>query len=625
MKNWKYLFLIGLAFLFACKHKSNYKLQSFRLSDVKITGGPFYQAQQTDLKYMLALEPDRLLAPFLNNSGIKPLKESYGNWENIGLDGHTAGHYLSASALMYASTGNQELLKRIDYMIDWLWKCQEKNGNGYVGGIPNGKEMWDEISHGVIDARSFTLNKRWVPLYNLHKLFAGLRDVYENTGNKKSLEILVKLTDWFNETTKNLNDDQVQEMLKSEQGALSKVFVDVSELTGDEKYLKLAKRFSEKSFLKLLLENNNDFDGMHANTEIAKVIGYKQYADATNDSVWSAAADFFWNTVIDRYTVSIGGNSVREHFNPADDFSSMIESNQALETCITYNMLILTKSLFLSNPKAKYIEYYERALYNHILSSENLAKGGFVYFTPMRPRHYKVYSQPQLCNWCCVGSGLENHTKYGEMIYLHDDKDLYVNLFIPSNLDWKEKGIRLTQTTNFPYSEKSEIKINLDKSKKFSLNIRNPLWVKEGEMSISINGKKEEIAENQGTYIKINRKWQNDDLISITLPMHNSVEYLPDHSSWASFLHGPIVLAAISDSSNLDGMWADDSRMGHIASGKLYPLNESPAIVSNPINLATKLHPIQGKPLCFTIDASVDHKSLKNIELKPFFEIQEAR
>jgi len=612
--------------MFSCGAQENpSKLMGFKLSDVKITKGPFYQAQQADLQYMLALDPDRLLAPFLKDAGFKPLKENYPNWENTGLDGHIGGHYLSAMSLMYASTGNKEVLRRINYMLDWLSKCQEKNGNGYVAGIPDGKRIWKEIFEGKIEASSFSLNKGWVPLYNIHKLYAGLRDVYQNTGIKKSLEMLVKLTDWMIDETKNLADNQIQEMLKSEHGGLNETFVDVAQITGNKKYLELARRFSQNALLNPLLKRKNELTGLHANTQIPKVIGYERYAEATGDTAWSGAADFFWNTVIDDWTVSIGGNSVREHFHPANDFSSMIESNQGPETCNTYNMLRLTKLLFLSDPKSKYIDYYERALYNHILSSEDPVKGGFVYFTPMRPRHYRVYSQPQLSFWCCVGSGLENHGKYGEMIYLHDDNNLYVNLFIPSELNWKEKGLKLVQNTEFPYSETSEIKIQLDKPRDFVLNIRNPHWLKESGLIITVNGKELTIDNKTYPYIKINRKWKNGDIVSITLPMKMSVEYLPDHSHWASFLCGPIVLAAISDTSNQDGLWADDSRMGHVASGKLYPIDESPTIISKEDEMISKLKPVAGKPLTFKIDAQVIPENFKDLELKPFFSIQEAR
>ena len=616
------LFLAIISIL-SCSNKKPETLQSFKLDEVRLLKeGPFYRAQQADLKYMLALDPDRLLAPYLKDAGITPSKNNYGNWESIGLDGHTAGHYLSALSMMYAATGDKELMDRIDYMVDWLDTCQQKNGNGYVGGVPDGHKLWSDIEKGKVNSGSFSLGNRWVPLYNLHKLYAGLRDVYLINGNTKARDILIKLSDWMYNLTKNLTDDQIQDILKTEQGGINEIFVDVYDITGDKKYLELAKRLSHKAILEPLIEHKNELTGLHANTQIPKVIGFERIGEETGDTSWTSAAKYFWNTVINDWTVSIGGNSVREHFNPPNDFSTMIESNQGPETCNTYNMLKLTKLLYLSDPEKKYIDYYERALFNHILSSED-PKGGFVYFTPMRPEHYRVYSQPQLCFWCCVGSGLENHAKYGVMIYSHTDNDIFVNLFIASTLNWKEKGITLTQNTKFPYEESSEFTINVDEPKEFVLNIRKPSWVKDGEFQLFVNDEK--ISIKGGTiYVPIKRTWKSGDVVKVKLPMKTSVEYLPDSSNWASIIHGPIVLAAISDSSNLTGLWADGSRMGHVASGPYYPIDTCPVIVTNKKDFSSEVKAIKGKPMTFTIPGLV-FPNKKPVVLKPFFDIQEAR
>lgn len=599
-------------------------LQTFPLSEVSLQQGPFYRAQQADMKYMLELDPDRLLAPYLIDAGLPSPKERYGNWENTGLAGHIGGHYLTALSLMYASTQNKELLDRLNYMIDKLAECQEKNGNGYVGGIPGGQPMWEEIRKGNINAGSFSLNGKWVPLYNIHKLFAGLRDAYLVAGNKKAKDILIKLSDWFYDLTANLSDEQIQEMLRSEQGGLNEVFADVSVVTGDKKYLTLAKRFSHRLILNPLIEHKDQLDGLHANMQIPKIIGFKRISELAGDTTWSDAAAFFWKTVVENRTVSIGGNSVREHFNPENDFTSMIESNQGPETCNTYNMLRLTKMLFLTDPEVKYMDYYERALYNHILSSEH-PKGGFVYFTPMRPRHYRVYSQPDQSFWCCVGSGLENHGKYGELIYARAGNDLYVNLFIPSTLSWQEKGITVVQDTKFPDEETSRIKLTLTKPQKFAIKVRHPSWVKKDEFKVMINGKPFSSSSSASSYAIIERTWKSGDVITVTLPMHNAVEYLPDGSSWGSFLHGPIVLAAATDTTDLGELWADDSRMGHVASGKLYPIDGAPVIVKRSDDFVSQLTPLKGQPLTFSVSELVDSEKYKNLKLVPFYTIHEKR
>ena len=599
-------------------------LTAFPVSAVQLLKGPFQQAQQTDLKYILQLDPDRLLAPFLKEAGIEPKKPNYGNWENTGLDGHIGGHYLSALAYMKAATGNKEVTRRLDYMIDWLDSCQRKNGDGYISGVPNGKIIWKEISEGKINANSFSLNNRWVPLYNIHKLFAGLRDAYLVGGNNKAKNSLIKLSDWFIRLTTNLTAEQVQQMLRSEQGGINEVFADVAAITGDTKYMQMARKLSQKALLSPLLQAKDSLTGVHANTQIPKVIGFERIAEISGDTAWGRAADFFWNTVVYHRSVSIGGNSVREHFHPATDFSSMINDIQGPETCNTYNMLRLTEKLFLSNPKSSYLDYYERAMYNHILSSQH-PQGGFVYFTPMRPQHYRVYSQPQESFWCCVGSGLENHAKYGELIYAHNANDLFVNFFMASTLNWKEKGLSLVQQTSFPYEETSTLKLKLNKPSSFSVHIRYPSWVKEGGMQVTVNGQKQKVVSDASGFVIVNRTWKTGDVIALRLPMQAKTEYLPDGSPWASFVYGPIVLAAKTDSSNLTGLRADDSRMGHVANGKLYPINAAPFIVSTDKNPALQLKPVKGKPLSFTATSLVYPSAFQNLVLQPFYTIHDAR
>ena len=500
------LFLIAIIVVTQTLSQSN-SLHSFPLSSVRLGEGPFQRAQQTDMKYILQLDPDKLLAPFLRESGINADAIGYGNWEGTGLDGHIGGHYLSALADMYAATGNPELEKRLNYFIDKLETCQEKNGNGYVGGIPGGKLMWQDIAAGKIDAASFSLNGKWVPLYNIHKLYAGLSDAYAIAGNAKAKKILISLADWLINITSALSDEQIQTILRSEHGGLNEVFADIYLFTGDTKYLEMARKLSHGRILSPLLQKKDSLTGLHANTQIPKVIGFMSIATAANDTSWANAAEFFWKTVVTNRTVSIGGNSVREHFHPSKNFSSMIESREGPETCNTYNMLKLSRKLFLWNPEAAYINYYERALYNHILSSQH-PEGGFVYFTPMRPRHYRVYSQPGQAFWCCVGSGLENHGKYGEMIYAHNDKDIFVNLFIPSTLEWKEHGIHLVQETKFPYEETSTLVFTLQKPAQFSLRIRYPSWVKTKAMKVRVNQKEITLFVESDSYVKLDRLWK---------------------------------------------------------------------------------------------------------------------
>lgn len=617
-------FLLSILLFGTLTATSQTPLKTFPLSQVRLLESDFKQAQETDLRYMLSMEPDRLLAPFLREAGLTPKANQYGNWEGTGLDGHIGGHYLTALSNMYAATGNAEVLRRLHYMIDQLDSCQRKNGDGYVGGIPGGRTMWQEIAAGKINAGGFSLNNKWVPWYNIHKLYAGLLDAYIVGGNKKAKDILLKLCDWSLRITANLSDEQWQQMMRCEHGGMNEIFAHVFALTGDKKYLVLSRKFSDRRILNPLLQSKDSLTGLHANTQIPKVIGYQQIAMVSGDAEWGNAADFFWNTVVDNRSVIIGGNSVREHFHPGTDFSSMMETKEGPETCNSYNMLKLTKQLFLTNPSVKYTDYYERTLYNHILASQH-PKGGFVYFTPMRPRHYRVYSQPQAGFWCCVGSGIENHSKYGELIYAHDEKNIYVNLFIASTVNWKERGIDLKQSTGFPFSQSSDLTLSLKKPEKFSLLVRHPSWMEKGSMKIWVNNKPVVVNPAANGYIAVERVWKTGDKMTIHLPMKTRTEQLPDKSSWVSFVYGPIVLAAITEKTDLDGLRADDSRMGHIANDSLYPIEDAPIIQTIQADLAAAVKPIAGKPLTFQASSLIYPVKYQNLELIPFFKVHDAR
>ncbi len=592
--------------------KLSAQMKLFDLSEVKLKEGPFKKAQDVDLKYILALDPDRLLAPYLLESGLPPKADRYGNWESIGLDGHIGGHYLSALAMMYASTGNKGLKDRLDYMLSELARCQAKNGNGYVGGIPQGKVFWDRIHKGDIDGSSFGLNNTWVPIYNIHKLFAGLIDAYQYTGSEQAKDIAIKLGDWFIELIGPLSDEQVQKVLATEHGGINESFADLYIIAKNKKYLKTAEKLSHKALLNPLLQKEDKLTGLHANTQIPKVVGFEKIANISDNKEWSDGVQYFWDNVTQKRTVAFGGNSVGEHFNPVNDFSGMIKSNEGPETCNSYNMERLAKALFLDKNDVRYLDFYERTLYNHILSSQHPEKGGFVYFTPIRPNHYRVYSQPQTSMWCCVGTGLENHTKYGELIYSHSQNDLFVNLFIPSVLNWKEKEIEVEQTTKFPYENQTELVLKLKKSKSFALNIRYPKWAESFE--ILVNGKEQKIESKPSEYITISRKWKSGDKISVRFKTSIHLENLPDGSNWIAFVKGPIVLAAKTSTEGLDGLFADDSRMGHAARGKFMPLDKAYALVGDKIDYISKLKEIGNL-----------RYSLDSLELEPFFEVHDAR
>lgn len=600
-------------------------VQLFPLSDVRLLDGPFKHARDVLHQYLLTHDVDRLLAPYRFEAGLELKAPKYPNWESTGLDGHTAGHYLTALAQMVAGTGDAEMRRRLDYMVNELADVQRANGDGYVGGVPGGKQIWAAVAEGRINVQGFSLGGAWVPWYNVHKIFAGLRDAWFIAHNPQACDVFINLCNWCERLTEKLSNEQMQEMLRSEHGGMNKVIADAFAITGDAKYLALARRFSHRATLDPLLHQQDTLTGLHANTQIPKVIGFERIAMLAGDHAWEEAARFFWETVVHRRSTVIGGNSVQEHFNPPEDFSTMLESRAGPETCNTYNMLQLTEQLFERNPAAHYADYYERALYNHILSSQHPEHGGLVYFTAMRPRDYRVYSAAGTCFWCCVGTGMENHGKYGSFIYAHNDTALFVNLFIASELDWKARGVKLRQETNFPDEPRTRLTLCMAGPQRFNVHVRYPAWVKGGDLTIRINGKAEPISDGPSSYVNLVREWRDGDRIEVDLPMHIRIERLADDSDYVAFLHGPIVLAARTGTEDLAGLIAGDGRMAHVGGGALLPADEAPMLVGDPATLAEQLQPVPGQSLRFNARSLIQPDRYRELELQPFFRLHDAR
>ncbi len=599
----------------------------FPLSAVQLEEGPFLDAQTINIAYLLAHDPDRLLAPFRREAGLEPRAPAYPNWESTGLDGHTAGHYLTALAQSVAVTGHAEARQRLEYMIRELRLCQEAGESGYVGGVPGGVEMWQEVAKGNLDVSNFTLNGKWVPWYNLHKLFAGLRDVWFMTGNEEAREILIGLTDWTLHLVEDLSDAQIEQMLQAEHGGMNEIFADIYAHTRDPAHLRLARQFSHRAILDPLLEARDALTGLHANTQIPKVIGYLRVGQLAEQPDWVQAARFFWETVVDHRTVVIGGNSVHEHFHPRDDFSAMVESREGPETCNTYNMLKLTELLFQEQAAPRLVDYYERALFNHIRSSQHPQHGGYVYFTPLRPGHYRVYSQAEECFWCCVGSGMENHGRYGSFIYGQSSDALLVNLFIASSVHWEAKGVTLRQETRFPEEARTRFQLEMKEPSHFALQLRHPSWVSAGELGISINGEPWDFDSSPAAYVSIEREWKDGDLILLELPMTTTIEYLPENRDYVAFLHGPIVLAAPLPQGDLAGLIAGPDRMAHVANGPFLPLDEVPFLVTSEdhLPLAKALQPVEDRALEFLLRDIILPERYESLRLKPFYQVHDSR
>ncbi len=597
--------------------------QLFPLAEVRLLPSPFADAVAANRRYLLAHDPDRLLAPFLREAGLKPKKARYPNWESMGLDGHTAGHYLSALSDMIAAGDDpdNEFSRRLDYMLAELERVQRANGNGYIGGIPDSREFWSTIASGDV-AKIWS---KWAPWYNVHKTFAGLRDAHVVGGKPKARELLLHLGDWCVNLTAQLSEAQMQQMLSNEYGGMNEVLADIYTISGDRRYLETAERFNHHAVMDPLMNGQDKLTGLHANTQIPKIIGLEKIATLTGNPKEDFGARFFWDTVVSNRSVAFGGNSVSEHFNDPKDFSGMIEHREGPETCNTYNMLRLTEALFVSRPAARYADFYERALYNHILSSIDPKAPGYVYFTPLRPEHYRVYSQPEQSFWCCVGTGMENPGRYGQFIYARDKDGLYVNLFIASELETAD-GITLLQENRFPFEPGTRLTLKLDQPATFTLRIRHPWWVPEGKLAIRVNGKSIGVSSQPSTYAEVRRQWTSGDTMDVELPMHIAVDPLPDGSDWAAILYGPIVLAAPAGTNDMIGERANDGRMAHVALGPVVPLDQVPCLLATARDLPKHIVPDpESGPLHFRMTGVVEPKSSDGIELAPFFDLRHER
>lgn len=626
MKGTKNLILVVALLMFGrANSEAQDKLYAdkFPIGDVTLLDGPLKQARDLNIKTLLQYDCDRLLAPYRKEAGLTPKAKTYPNWD--GLDGHVGGHYLTAMALN-AATGDEECRQRMEYMISELEECAEaynRNhpewGKGYVGGFPGSAKLWSTFKKGDFG----TYFGSWAPFYNLHKMYAGLRDAWLYCGNEKAKSLFLGFCDWTIDLTAGLSDEQMEHMLGNEHGGMNEVLADAYAITKDEKYLECAKRFSHKRLFTPMSQHQDCLDNMHANTQVPKVIGFERISELSGNEIYHTASAYFWDVVTGRRSLAFGGNSRREHFPSNDACTDFINDIDGPESCNTNNMLKLTENLHRRNPEARFADYYELATFNHILSTQHPEHGGYVYFTPARPRHYRNYSAPNEAMWCCVGTGMENHGKYGQFIYSKKGDALYVNLFVASELNWKEKGIKLRQETDFPYSESSKITLTEGKGK-FTMLVRYPGWVKPGEFSVTVNGEQVPLISGPSSYVAIDRKWKKNDVIELTFPMHNSVKYLPNVPQYIALMHGPIMLGMKTGTEDMAHLIADDSRFGQYASGKKLSTDQAPILINNDIeSIANQLQPIPGKPLHFTLTTRMENP-IHN-ELQPFFEIHDSR
>ena len=457
---------------------------------------------------------------------------------------------------MYAATGDSEVKAKLDDAIDKMAQYQATDGTGYVGGVEKG-DLETTLKAGTVNAQKFELNGYWVPWYSFHKIYQGLIDAYKLGGNEKALNVVKGFADWAVDVTSNLTDAKFAQMLETEYGGMNDVMAQLYEITGEQKYLDLAVKFSQKSILEPLSSDIDRLDGLHANTQIPKIIGAAEVYEQDNSRTdYLEAAKFFYDTVVNNRSYVIGGNADYEHFSA---MGTEPLSNQTLETCNTHNMLKLTEHLYSWNHKAQYMDYYEKALFNHILASQDPETGEKTYFMSTIPGQFKVYSDALNGHsfWCCTGSGMENPGRYTRNIYYKDGDSFFVNLFIASEVTWKEKGLKISQTTAFPYEDTTVIKIESG-SADAKFKIRIPSWISDAA-TVTVNGESETVS-NSG-YYTIERTWQKGDTITVKLPMGLYTYTSRGSDKKTAFMYGPVVLAGTfgSDSYTTNGKDRNDN------------------------------------------------------------------
>jgi hypothetical protein len=518
------------------------------LSAVRLKPSIWATAVDTNRDYLLSLDPDRLLHNFRKTAGLQAKGKLYGGWEAQGIAGHTLGHYLSALSLMYAQTGDERMRDRIRHIVAELAEVQKARGDGYVGGTIverggerlDGKVIFEEIRKGDIRANLFDLNDGWVPLYTWHKVHAGLIDATRIGHVSEAKPVLVGMSDYLAGVLDALSDEQMQKLLVSEHGGLNETYADTYALTGNPRYLKLAERVRHRAVLDPLSQRNDILPGLHANMQVPKVIGLARLHEITGNPADAAAARFFHQTVLKHHSYVIGGNSEREFFGAPDAISSRL-SDRTCEHCNTYNMLKLTRHLYGWAPDASLFDYYERAHLNHVMAAQHPQTGHFVYYMGLAPGSKRTWSTPFDNFWCCVGTGMESHSKHGDSIYWEDGRTLFVNLFIPSTLDWKERGLKLDLDTQFPFDDAVALTVHKAAAKPLALALRLPGWA--DNPVLKLNGKATPFERRNG-YAVLTRRWRAADRIELKLPMRLKVEPTPDNPRMVAFTHGPVVLAA---------------------------------------------------------------------------------
>jgi DUF1680 family protein len=590
------------------------KVRPLPLNSVRLTGGPLKHAQDLDAKYLLELEPDRMLAYLRERAGLKPKAAAYGGWDGSGrqLTGHIAGHYLSAVSIAWEATGDPRFKQRAEYIVNELKEIQQAQGDGYLGALMDGngvdgKVRFQDLSKGVIKSGGFDLNGLWSPWYVEHKLFAGLRDAYRLTGNRTALDVEIKFAAWAEGILSKLSDEQIQSMLNTEFGGMNEVAADLYADTGDKRWLALSDKFQHRAVVDPLAAKQDILPGKHANTQIPKLYGSLMRYVYTGNQTDRDAAMFFWDRVAKHHSFATGGNSKNEYFGNPDLMNDFVDGRTA-ETCNVYNMIKMARTLFSIEPDIRYADYHERALFNQILASQDPQDGRVSYMVPVGRGVQHEYQDKYEDFTCCVGSAMESHALHSYGIYYESGDKLWVSLYAPTTADWKAASVKLEMSTDFPIGESASLKVNPKSPKAFTLALRRPYWAGEGFI-VKVNGQPLKSVPKPDSYVEITRTWKAGDTVELTLPKTLRKEPLADNPNRLALMWGPLALAG---DLGKEFNWQEWEKLGS------KPSVDVPVLVTPEQPIENWLKPVAGKPGAFR---TVGVGTPNDVDFVPFYQL----
>ncbi|HEY2806800.1 MAG TPA: beta-L-arabinofuranosidase domain-containing protein [Gemmatimonadales bacterium] len=502
----------------------------FDLDRVTLQPGAFLDAMHVNRRFVMGMDPDRLLHTFRLTAGLPTSAQPLGGWEapDNELKGHYTGHYLSACALLTKSLNDAKVKARGDLMVTELARCQQPDG--YLSAFP--EEYFDRLRDG---------RPVWAPFYTLHKIMAGFLDMHTLAGNAQALEVVRGMARWTDRWSQPLGDALMARVLEREYGGMNEVLYNLADVTGTDYYREVAHRFDHERIFGPLAAGRDELKGLHVNTKIPKIIGAARRYELTGEPRYRAVAEFFWRDVTTRRAYATGGTSNGESWNTDPNVLAAELSGYTEESCTTYNMLKLTRKIFSWTADPAAADYYERALYNGMLGTQHPDDGSKVYYLPLGTGFWKLFGAPMQDFWCCTGSGSESFAKFGDSIYFHDDDGVWVNLFIPSTLEWREKGVTIAQETRFPDEAGTSLTIHAPRPTRLALRVRVPSWTRAG--GATLNGHALEGFAAPGGYFVIDRTWHDGDKLAVSLPMSLHTQPMPDDPNLRAVMYGPIVLA----------------------------------------------------------------------------------